>query len=298
MAGSRSCGAVNEGGPRTGGMDNAAAASEAHDAAVEAAYAAMAPTYDMDVGMNPVAARAKAVAMSTLTRLAPVGSRLLDIGCGPGQEAVVLGRRGYRVLGIDAALPMIDLARARAEGLPEGAVEFRQMRASAVGDLKSEGLSFDAAFSFYAVLNLETKLDRVAEGVASLIPPGAPFLVGLLNPTVFFELALYPFAGRLKGYRKASQRPVRLKVSRGGATDVACFLYPPKTFARFMAPWFALERVESVHLFLPPPDAKMLRFPSLVRGVSRIESRLEKRWPFRSLGYFSLLTLRRREGTG
>lgn len=255
----------------------------------------MAPTYDMDVGMNPVAARAKAVAMSELMGLAPAGSRLLDIGCGPGQEAVILARRGYRVLGVDSAMPMVELARERAAGLPEGAAAFQQMRASEVGALAAGGEKFDAAFSFYAVLNLEPDLKAVAEGVFDLIPPKAPFLVGLLNPTAFFEIALYPVAGRLKGYRKAAQRPVRLKVSRGGSGEVSCYLYSPAAFARFFAPWFSLERVASVHLFLPPPDAKMLRYRTLVRGVNRIEGRLERRWPFRSLGYFSLLTFRRRE---
>jgi SAM-dependent methyltransferase len=264
---------------------------------VESIYSAMAPTYDMSIGMNPVAARSKALAMRRLVALAPPSSRLLDIGCGPGQEAVTLARRGYRVFGIDSSAGMVELARERAQGLPAGAATFAQMRASDVGELALQAQHFDAAFSFYAVLNLEPRVEPVAKGVFSLLDPGAPFLVGLLNPTVLFELALYPAALRLKGFRKASQRPVRLKVSRGASDAVGCFLYSPRAFARLLAPWFTLESFESVHLFLPPPDERMLRFPTLVRGVNRMESRLESRWPFRSLGYFSLLTFRRKEGS-
>ena len=263
--------------------------------AVESAYGEMAPIYDSAVGMNPVAARAKAVAMGRLLRLTKPGSHLLDLGCGPGQEAVALARRGYRVLGIDSALPMVELARQRALGLPAELATFEHLRAAEVGSLARMGRSFDAAYSFFAVLNLEPDVRPVAEGLFGLLPARAPFLVGLLNPVVLFELALYPFAGRLKGFRKASKRPVRLKVSRGGTNEVACFLYPPHQFARICSPWFSLERTESIHLFLPPPDSTMLRFPTLLRGVSRIERRLEARWPFRSLGYFSLMTFRRRE---
>jgi SAM-dependent methyltransferase len=295
MRGSPSCDALNVDSGRAAPRGGPGTAASDHYAQVEAAYAAMAPTYDVDVGMNPVAARAKAVAMKALVALCPPGSRLLDIGCGPGQEAVTLARRGYRVVGIDSALPMVELARKRAESLPPGAAAFMQLRASEVGRLGRDGERFDAAFSFYAVLNLEPSPEPAAEGVFSVLPPGAPFLVGLLNPTVLFELAFYPAAGRLKGFRKAAQRPVRLKVSRGGAQAVDCFLYPPKPFARRLAPWFALERYEAVHLFLPPPDARMLRYRTLLRGVNRVEGRLEGRWPFRSLGYFSLLTFRRRE---
>jgi len=272
-----------------------AAIATGYYADVETAYSRMAPSYDMQVGMSPVAARAKAVAMAKLTRLVPQGARLLDIGCGPGQEAVTLARRGYRIFGVDSSQAMVDLARERAGGLPPGAATFRAMRAAQLGALGAEGLSFDAAYSFYAVLNLEPQLRPVAEGVFALIPPGAPFLVGLLNPAVLFEIALYPAALRFKGFRKAAARPVRLKVSRGGTDEVACYLYPPQQFARILSPWFLLESLEAVHVFLPPPDEQMLRFPTLIRGVNRIEARIERRWPFNLLGYFSLMTFRRRE---
>lgn len=268
---------------------------ESYYSEVESIYSRMAPTYDVEVGMNPVAARAKAAAMSRFLKLAPAGSRVLDIGCGPGQEAVILARRGYRVLGVDSAPRMVSLARERAQGLGGGSPEFQQMRASEVGSLADQGFAFDAAFSFYAVLNLEPRPEPVAEGVARLLQPGAPFLVGLLNPAVLFEIALYPFAGRFKGFRKAAQHPVRLKVSRGGTEEVPCYLHPPRAFAKALSPWFRLERLESVHLFLPPPDERMLRFPTLVRGVNQIEAHLQARFPFDRIGYFSLFTFRRRE---
>jgi len=260
---------------------------------VEGAYGRFAPDYDQAVGMNAMAARGKAAALTRVTQLSQKGSRLLDIGCGPGHEATVLARRGYRVLGVDSAAEMVELARERAEGLSSEKCDFLQMRASEIGRLADEGRTFDGAYSFYAVLNLEPRLDAFAQGAARLLPEGAPLVIGLLNPTVFFELVLYPFFGRLKGYRKASQRPVRLKVARGGAEDVACYLYPAPHFARLLAPWFNLESTSAVHLFLPPPDRKMLRFPTLIRGINRIEARLEARRGWRSVGYFSLLTLRR-----
>src|SRR5438552_1689901 len=82
---------------------------------------------------------------------------------------------------------------------------------------------------------------------------GAPFIVGLLNPTAFFELALYPLAGRLKGYRKATQRPVRLKLATGGDRDVPCYLFSVDAFARRMSPRFTLQEAAGLHVFLPPP---------------------------------------------
>ncbi len=47
------------------------------------------------------------------------GSRVLDVGCGPGRHSLEMARRGIDVVGVDIAQTFVDLAdqRARAEGL-------------------------------------------------------------------------------------------------------------------------------------------------------------------------------------
>jgi SAM-dependent methyltransferase len=251
------------------------------------------------VAMAPSAARARAEALARVTRGLRPGSRLLDLGCGTGGDAVALARRGHSVLGVDSSPEMLAAASARRDAarVPAHACAFRQLRAGDAGALADEGLRFDAAFSYYAVLNLEPRLDACAEGVAGLLPEGARFVVGLLNPTALFEIALYPFALRLKGYRKAAQRPVRLKLATHGELDVACHLYGVDAFARRMRPWFELREAVGLHVFLPPPRGPLLRMPALLAMANRFESRLQHRAPFNRLGYFSLLVLERTRAT-
>jgi ubiquinone/menaquinone biosynthesis C-methylase UbiE len=45
------------------------------------------------------------------------GGAVLDIGCGPGDNAVFLARRGHDVTALDAASAAVDQARERAKGL-------------------------------------------------------------------------------------------------------------------------------------------------------------------------------------
>jgi SAM-dependent methyltransferase len=68
------------------------------------------------------------------------GTRLLDVGCGPGGAAVLAAGRGARVAGLDAAPDSVEVARER---LPEG--DFQ------VGDMESPPWpdnSFDAVTGF------------------------------------------------------------------------------------------------------------------------------------------------------
>ncbi len=62
------------------------------------------------------------------------GTRLLDVGCGPGRHAHALARRGLEVVGIDISQRFVDLASADA---PPGAT-FRRADA--------RNLAFDAEF--------------------------------------------------------------------------------------------------------------------------------------------------------
>src|SRR4051812_29642540 len=51
----------------------------------------------------------------TIAAQVPAGSHLLDLGCGPGADAVALGRHGYRVTAIDWSPAMVEEARRRVE---------------------------------------------------------------------------------------------------------------------------------------------------------------------------------------
>ncbi len=77
-----------------------------------------------------------------LVRHIKPGSRVLDIGCGGGREAIGLAREGYQVVGIDIAPRMVEAARTNAqrEGL---AITFRVQSAT---DLNEPAGSFDGAY--------------------------------------------------------------------------------------------------------------------------------------------------------
>jgi ubiquinone/menaquinone biosynthesis C-methylase UbiE len=70
---------------------------------------------------------------------APRGSKILDVGCGPGRLVLSLLKKGYRVWGVDISSSMIDEATKLVQG--NGFPSFDQL---AVGDI--EAFEFDEGF--------------------------------------------------------------------------------------------------------------------------------------------------------
>ena len=119
------------------------------------------------------------------------GSRVLDVGCGPGRHAIELGRRGHRVHGIDISATFIDLARRAAaeEGLTGVTFEVADARALALGPEFDLVLSLcQGAFGLTAGPGADRsaghgrELDEpVLSGMAGAVRPGGRVVVSAFS---------------------------------------------------------------------------------------------------------------------
>jgi len=73
----------------------------------------------LDPANDDASRRAPTIARSSewISRLVKPGSRLLDLGCGPGLYCTAFHRRGLEVTGMDYSSVAIDYARRQAQGL-------------------------------------------------------------------------------------------------------------------------------------------------------------------------------------
>lgn len=154
------------------------------------------------------------------------GSRVLDVGCGPGRHAHALGRRGVEVVGVDISERFVDLARA---GAPPG-VTFERADARA---LDCEG-EFDAVLSLcQGAFGLSDgppggPIDSdgaVLEGMARALRPGGR--LALTAFSAYFQVSFLEAGDTFDAQRGVNHERMVVRNEAGEETEVdgwtACF---------------------------------------------------------------------------
>lgn len=110
----------------------------------------------------------------------PSGTKVLDVGCGAGQTALPMARKGIRVRGLDIADNLVEVARqrAQAEGL---SVEFDQGDAE---ELPYDDASYDVVFSLIGAM-FAPHPQKVADELARVCRPGGRIIMANWTPTGF-----------------------------------------------------------------------------------------------------------------
>ncbi len=269
-------------------------------AAVVRAFDRMAPVYDGLYGdaVNALMAWLRAESLGILRRLIPAGSRLLEIGCGTGEETLALTRAGYRVLAVDISPGMIRRARrkALAAGL-EGRVDFLVMAASQLGSLRPCP-PFDGAYAGFGALNCEPELGRLGAGLGELLRSGAPIVTSLINRRCLFETLWLLAHGRIrKAWRgRGADWGLATLPAGDGRAAVPVRLLSAEELVKAFGPAFRLEARLALPLLLPPAYLADFyrRHAGVFRGLVGPERFLRGRWPWRDWGDHTLVILRRR----
>src|SRR3546814_42779 len=173
----------------------------------------------------------------------PSGSRLLDLGCGTGIDALHFANRGYPVVATDWSPGMVARTEARIAGAsPPSPVTARHLGVHQLADLDG---TFDGIYSNFGPMNCVPDLDAAAEDCARLLAPGGPLVFSVMGRVCPWELGHYALRGR---FRRAGVRAAR------GATPVGMNrhtiwtrYYLPREFHRHFATRFSLSSRSEEH---------------------------------------------------
>jgi SAM-dependent methyltransferase len=104
--------------------------------------------------------------------------RVLDLGCGSGENAIVCARNGAHVIALDASKGQLALARKLTDAA-EVRVEFHASDAADLAFLRADSIDLALAIG---VLGEVEDLDRLLRQVHRVLRPGAAFVFSIDHP--------------------------------------------------------------------------------------------------------------------
>lgn len=218
----------------------------------------------------------------------PTGSRVLEMNCGTGEDAVHLGKRGVRVFATDIATSMVEIASQKIAQAEVGNLVTVAQLAWEQLDLLEEGL-FDGALSNFGGLNCVAHIESVKQPLASRLRPGAIALLCVMGPLTPWEWIWYLL-------RKQPGKAFRRLKPEGTTWSGLRIRYPSiRAIRRAFAPEFRAVRISAIGAILPPPYAERWarRHPAMLKRLDRWERRMETVPPLPWLADHYLLELER-----
>jgi SAM-dependent methyltransferase len=238
------------------------------------AFDHVASTFDERFGAWRSVEAQRAAVRHVLADTFPEGSRLLELGGGTGDDALWLVERGRSVHLTDGAPRMVEAARRKAEVRARGAdLTFERLLAEEVEPWSGRrpAGAFDGAYSNFAALNCVEELRPVARGLARLIVPEGAAVLVLFGPLPPGEIVAEMLRGRpAQAFRRLGKRAVEASL----AGERFTVRYPgPRTLARDFRPWFRIEGMHGIGIFVPPSAAEpaISRHPRLVRALAALD---------------------------
>ncbi len=231
------------------------------------------------------------------------GDRVIELGCGTGEDALWLAQRGVQVEALDASAAMLSVTehklrragvadRVRLEQIDLNG-DTNRLRAALAGLASSGDQLFNGCLSNFGVLNCVTSRPALAAAVAAVMRPGARLTAVVMGPVCIWEIAAFALRGQLAnaGRRLHGRSPVRI----GDQTIVVD--YPtPRRLRRELHPWFRATTTRAIGVLLPPSqlahlvDRRLMLFERLRRWEDRIAHLRPASW----LSDHYLLELKRR----
>jgi ubiquinone/menaquinone biosynthesis C-methylase UbiE len=202
----------------------------------------IADSYDKTWTNTPVGRIQRNAVWRELDRVVKPGDRVLDLGCGTGEDALHFMQACATVDALDGSPGMVEAARRRG-------VDARLLRLEQIGEFDG---SFDLVLSNFGALNCVQDLAALREPLSRLIHPGGTLAICVMNRFCFWETAYYAARGQFK---KASRR---WEGEREVSSGLRVYYPSARTIKAAFSPEFRLIRDLGIGVAIPPSYVKRI----------------------------------------
>ena len=222
--------------------------------------------YDAEFGQNPIGLYFRHVVQERVRPLFAKGTRVLELGCGTGEDALFLASLGVDVVGIDVSPAMIEKARRKVPPPGGGFVRFEVRAAEDAGLVEG---TFDGVFSNFGALNC-ADLPRVGRALASRLRPGSPVAFCAIGPR--------PLPGVVQ--QALTGRPARSPEAHVAGHSLAVPALSAQDLSDGLGPGFSWHSSLALGVLVPAPAHEdWARRNPIAFGLLAAAERLVREWP-------------------
>ena len=236
----------------------------------------LAANYDAVWTNSPAGRLQREAVWRHLNPLIQRGDRVLDIGCGTGEDALHLAQLGAQVLALDISPEMVRVARGK--GVNARVLPIEGIHALAV--------AFDLVLSNFGGFNCVQDMSALHKTLAQLVRPEGHLAVCLMGRFCLWESAHYALRGRFK---KAARRWRGETLTSAGLR----VSYPTlKQVRQALSPSFNLVADVGIGVSVPPSFVEGTPAP-LLNTLASLDARIGSSRIGRAMGDHRLFVFRR-----
>ena len=225
-------------------------------------------------------------------------SRILELNAGTGDDAIWFARQGHTVHATDISHGMNEkLVRKVKEQELESQISHELCSFTQLKDLRKKG-PYDMIFSNFAGLNCTGELRKVLDSITPLVRPD-----GIVTLVILPKFCLWETMMILRRDFKTAFR--RFSGKNGARAHIegeyfTCWYYNPSFIIKAMKVSFELLSVEGLCTIVPPSYLENfpVKRPSLFKWLKEKENKWKTKWPWKSIGDYYIISLRRRNDEG
>ncbi|OCX50234.1 hypothetical protein BEL04_23275 [Mucilaginibacter sp. PPCGB 2223] len=248
---------------------------------------------DIYAGNTIVAYKRERIRSHVLQHLQP-GSHILELNSGTGEDALFFAQQGHSIHATDIAPGMQNRLRQKIlEAGMQNKVSAELRSFTQLDHLQNRG-PYDLIFSNFAGLNCTGELDKVLASFAPLLKPRGMVTLVVLPKFCLWE-ALLVFKGKFKtaARRMFSSNGVTAHVE---GTYFRCWYYNPSYIINCLKDDFDVLGIEGLCTIVPPSyiEGFAEKYPRIYRFLKAKEERLKSSWPWRFIGDYYIISLRKK----
>ena len=235
----------------------------------------IAPRYDELWTRSSIGRLQREAVWRRLDELFRPGDRLLDLGCGTGEDVLHFMNRGMKVTGVDSSSEMVRIACSRGVAARLLSIEHLDLLSGC----------FDGVISNFGAMNCVEDVGAVRDHLARLVRPGGHLAICVMGRFCLWETVWYALKGQP---RKAFRRWKQANSSLG----VQVFYPSVDTLRKTFLPHFNLVSWHGVGVAVPPSFVTGVS-NSLLRRLASFDYRVAHLAPFRALSDHRLVILKK-----